>query len=128
MANRRFAALVAVAAVVFAACSSSAATTAPSAAGGGGSAAGCTVGVSWNNYQEERWAKWDEPAIKAALDAAGAKYISNDAKSSAETQATNVENLISQGGQGHHRPRPGRHGHQAVGRERDQPGHPGDRL
>jgi D-xylose transport system substrate-binding protein len=99
MANRRFAALIGAAAVVFAACSSSGGTAAPStaASSGGGSAAGCTVGVSWNNYQEERWAKWDEPAIKAALDAAGAKYISNDAKSSAETQATNVENLISQG-------------------------------
>ncbi len=23
------------------------------------------VGVSWNNFQEERWGKWDEPAIKA---------------------------------------------------------------
>src|SRR2546428_6859680 len=66
--------------------------------GGGGSAAGaCTVGVSWNNYQEERWAKWDEPAMKAALTAGGANYVSNDAKSSAETQASNVENLISQG-------------------------------
>src|SRR5262249_31822353 len=64
---------------------------------GGGGAAGCTVGVSWNNYQEERWAKWDEPAIKAAIEAGGGKYISNDAKSSAETQASNVENLISQG-------------------------------
>ena len=60
-------------------------------------AAGCTVGVSWNNYQEERWAKWDEPAIKAALTAGGANYVSNDAKSSAETQASHVENLISQG-------------------------------
>ena len=60
-------------------------------------AAACTVGVSWNNYQEERWAKWDEPAIKAAIAAAGGKYVSNDAKSSAETQATNVDNLISQG-------------------------------
>jgi D-xylose transport system substrate-binding protein len=59
--------------------------------------AACTVGVSWNNFQEERWAKWDEPAIKAALDAGGASYVSNDAKSSAETQASNVENLISQG-------------------------------
>jgi D-xylose transport system substrate-binding protein len=57
----------------------------------------CTVGVSWNNFQEERWAKWDEPAIKDALAAGGANYISNDAKSSAETQASNVENLISQG-------------------------------
>jgi D-xylose transport system substrate-binding protein len=57
----------------------------------------CTVGVSWNNFQEERWARWDEPAIKAALAAGGANYVSNDAKSSAETQASNVENLISQG-------------------------------
>ncbi|GAC1315073.1 MAG: D-xylose ABC transporter substrate-binding protein [Chloroflexota bacterium] len=57
----------------------------------------CTVGVSWNNFQEERWGRWDEPAIKAALEAGGATYISNDAKSSAETQASNVENLISQG-------------------------------
>jgi D-xylose transport system substrate-binding protein len=63
----------------------------------GGTAAGCKVGVSWNNYQEERWAKWDEPAIKTALAAAGATYISNDAKSSAETQASNVENLMTQG-------------------------------
>src|SRR5437870_12581833 len=63
----------------------------------GGSAAGCTVGVSWNNYQEERWAKWDEPAMKKAIEAGGGKYISNDAKSSAETQASNVDNLISQG-------------------------------
>lgn len=64
---------------------------------GGTSAAGCTIGVSWNNYQEERWAKWDEPAIKKAITDAGGKYISNDAKSSAETQASNVDNLISQG-------------------------------
>jgi D-xylose transport system substrate-binding protein len=107
MVIRRFAAFVSVAAIVMSACSSAAtnapATAAPasaapaSAAPASAAAAGCTVGVSWNNYQEERWAKWDEPAIKAALSAAGDQYISNDAKSSAETQATNVENLISQG-------------------------------
>jgi D-xylose transport system substrate-binding protein len=57
----------------------------------------CTVGVSWNNYQEERWAKWDEPAIKAAVAEGGGTYVSNDAKSSAETQASNVDNLIAQG-------------------------------
>jgi len=97
MILRRVAALMAVAAMVFAACSTTGGgSAAPSAAAGGG-AAGCKVGVSWNNYQEERWAKWDEPAIKDALAAAGAEYISNDAKSSAETQASNVENLISQG-------------------------------
>jgi len=55
------------------------------------------VGVSWNNHNEERWGKWDEPAIKAVLDAAGAKYISTDAQSSADKQLTDVENLISQG-------------------------------
>ncbi|MFN8619166.1 MAG: substrate-binding domain-containing protein [Chloroflexota bacterium] len=60
-------------------------------------ASGLTVGVSWNNFQEERWGLWDEPAIKKALDAAGAKYISTDAASSAEQQLTDVENLISQG-------------------------------
>ena len=91
---RKVAALLAAAGMIFAACSSTGASVAPSE---GGSAAGCKVGVSWNNYQEERWAKWDEPAIKEALTAAGAEYISNDAKSSAETQASNVENLVSQG-------------------------------
>jgi D-xylose transport system substrate-binding protein len=63
----------------------------------GGSSGKCVVGVSWNNYQEERWAKFDEPAIKKAVEAGGGSYVSNDAKSSAETQASNVENLISQG-------------------------------
>jgi D-xylose transport system substrate-binding protein len=67
------------------------------AAGGGAASGDCVVGVSWNNYQEERWAKWDEPAMKAAIEAGGGTYISNDAKSSAETQATNIENLMSQG-------------------------------
>ena len=103
MMSRRLLAVVGAAAIVVMACSSAATpkpSAAPSAAASAAAslaAAGCTVGVSWNNYQEERWAKWDEPAIKAALDAGGAKYISNDAKSSAETQASNVENLISQG-------------------------------
>jgi D-xylose transport system substrate-binding protein len=55
------------------------------------------IGVSWNNYNEERWARWDEPAIQAALDAAGAEYISTDAGSSAEQQLADVENLITQG-------------------------------
>ncbi len=56
-----------------------------------------TIGVSWNNYNEERWAKSDEPAIQAALDEAGASYISSDAGSSETQQLADVENLISQG-------------------------------
>ncbi|MCZ7450166.1 D-xylose ABC transporter substrate-binding protein [Agrobacterium rhizogenes] len=59
-------------------------------------AADLVVGVSWSNFQEERW-KTDEAAIKAALDKAGAKYISADAQSSAAKQLTDVESLISQG-------------------------------
>src|SRR5262245_48402406 len=95
--QRSFSVVAALITLVIAACGGG--TTTPS--GGGASAApaaaACSVGVSWNNYQEERWAKWDEPAIKAAIAAGGGKYISNDAKSSAETQASNVDNLISQG-------------------------------
>jgi len=56
-----------------------------------------TVGVSWNNFQEERWGLWDEPALKAALEAAGAQYISTDAASSIEKQLTDIEALINQG-------------------------------
>jgi D-xylose transport system substrate-binding protein len=83
--------------LVLAACGSSSKSSSPTSAGGNKSGGKCVVGVSWNNYQEERWAKFDEPAIKKAVEAGGGTYISNDAKSSAETQATNVENLISQG-------------------------------
>lgn len=55
-----------------------------------------TVGVSWSNFQEERW-KTDEAAIKGALDAADAKYVSADAQSSASKQLSDVESLIAQG-------------------------------
>jgi D-xylose transport system substrate-binding protein len=54
------------------------------------------VGVSWSNFQEERW-KTDEAAIKAAIAAAGGKYISADAQSSAQKQLTDIESLIAQG-------------------------------
>jgi D-xylose transport system substrate-binding protein len=55
-----------------------------------------TVGVSWSNFQEERW-KTDEAAIKKALDAHGAKYISADAQGSPTKQLADVESLISKG-------------------------------
>jgi D-xylose transport system substrate-binding protein len=101
--SRRAAAFAAVFALVASACSSTASsaptggTNPTSGTSAAVSKTGCTVGVSWNNYQEERWAKWDEPSIKAALAAGGATYINNDAKSSSETQITNVEQLITQG-------------------------------
>ncbi|MBD3624566.1 MAG: D-xylose ABC transporter substrate-binding protein [Rhodobacteraceae bacterium] len=55
-----------------------------------------TVGVSWSNFQEERW-KTDEAAIKSALDAAGVAYVSTDAQSSSSKQLSDVESLIAQG-------------------------------
>jgi len=55
-----------------------------------------TVGVSWSNFQEERW-KTDEAAIKGALEAAGAAYLSADAQSSSTKQLADIESLITQG-------------------------------
>jgi len=55
-----------------------------------------SVGVSWSNFQEERW-KTDEAAIKGALEAAGATYVSADAQSSSSKQLSDIESLIAQG-------------------------------
>ena len=55
-----------------------------------------TVGVSWSNFQEERW-KTDEAAIKAALEAGDAEYLSADAQSSSAKQLSDIESLIAQG-------------------------------
>ena len=102
MLNRRFWALLAVVAMLLVACGSDDTETTDAVEGSDTTVAEAasgdlTVGVSWNNYNEERWAKSDEPAIKAALEAGGATYISTDAGSSAEQQIADVENLISQG-------------------------------
>jgi D-xylose transport system substrate-binding protein len=59
-------------------------------------ASALVVGVSWSNFQEERW-KTDEAAIKAQLEKMGHSYISADAQSSAAKQLTDVESLIAQG-------------------------------
>lgn len=55
-----------------------------------------TIGVSWANFQEERW-KTDEAAMKAAIEKNGGKYISADAQSSAAKQLTDIEGLIAKG-------------------------------
>lgn len=97
MRKRRVWALLGLFVLVLAACGDDdeGGGEATGATGGGGD--GVTIGVSWNNYNEERWAKWDEPAIKEGIAACGAEYISADAGSSAEQQLTDVENLIAQG-------------------------------
>src|SRR4051794_32860090 len=95
MIGRRLAVVVAGAAVMLSACSSAT----PSSGGGasGGTASGCTVGVSWNNYSQERWKKADEPAMQKAIAAKGGKYIRADANDKAEQQTTDIANLINQG-------------------------------
>ena len=111
MSIRRTAAILSIAAIAVAACSGSTASTAPSAAASvaastaasaapsaaPSTASACKVGTSWFTFQEERYGLRDQPALKAAIEAGGGEYIANDAKNSAETQTTNVENLISQG-------------------------------
>jgi D-xylose transport system substrate-binding protein len=111
MVNRRFAALVGAFAIVIAACSTPGASTAPSAAGSpaaspdasapasaaASAAAECTVGVSWNNFQQPRWAAHDEPGIKDTVEAGGGTYISADANLSTEQQLTDVTTMLSQG-------------------------------
>lgn len=59
-------------------------------------AEGKKIGVSWSNFQEERW-KTDEAAMKAAIEENGDEYISADAQASAAKQLTDVESLIAQG-------------------------------
>ena len=110
MINRRLAALISVAAVVFAACSSSGGSAAPSAAapgsaaassaasaGGSAAAGACTVGVSWNNFQQPRWAAHDKPNIQKTVEAGGGTYIDADANLVTEQQLTDVDTLISKG-------------------------------
>ena len=59
-------------------------------------AAGPVVGVSWSNFQEERW-KTDEAAMKTELARQGASYVSADAGGSPEKQIADVESLLAKG-------------------------------
>src|ERR1041385_2153644 len=59
-------------------------------------AAQTVVGVSWSNFQEERW-KTDEAAIKGQLEKLGAKYISADAGGSPEKQLGDIDGLMAKG-------------------------------
>ncbi|MGQ0566929.1 MAG: substrate-binding domain-containing protein [Gemmobacter sp.] len=59
-------------------------------------AEGMKIGVSWAQFQEERW-KIDEAAMKAAIEAAGNEYVSADAQASAEKQLSDIDALIAQG-------------------------------
>ena len=103
MIVRKAAVLMAAAAMVFAACSSGGGTSA-APTGGVASAAPtdvpvkeCTVGVSWNNFQQPRWAAHDKPNLQKTVEAGGGKYLDADANLSGEQQLTDVDTLISKG-------------------------------
>jgi D-xylose transport system substrate-binding protein len=87
MSHRRLGVLVSAIMIFLAAC-----TTGASEAPGG-----CVVGVSWNNYQQERWAKADEPAIISAVAAGGGSYARTDARDDESQQLTDIDSLINQG-------------------------------
>ena len=53
--------------------------------------------MSWNNFQQPRWAANDKPNIQKVVEDAGGKYIDKDANLSTEQQLTDVDTLISQG-------------------------------
>jgi len=99
---KRIALLMAVLAMVFAACGDDDGGADTTAGGSdttadGGDGDGITVGISWNNYAQPRWAKADGPAIIAAVEAAGGTVIEADANDSSEQQLTDVDSLISRG-------------------------------
>ncbi len=104
--RKRLFAIATVTMLVFAACGPSGATTGltrpasttPAATTPGATtAAGCLVGVSWNNYTQERWAKADEPNIQKAVTAGGGTYTRTDAKDNSEQQLADIDNLLAQG-------------------------------
>jgi D-xylose transport system substrate-binding protein len=117
MSHRRLAALTAVIAIAAVACTPAASpTTAPAtdapatdapatdapatdapATGTPAGGEGCTVAVSWNNFQQPRWAAHDQPGIQETVEAAGGTYIDADANLSNEQQITDVDTLISRG-------------------------------
>jgi len=108
MVNRRLAIFGPIAAILFAACGgggsspapSTAASVAPSVAAsvaGSVAAGGCTVGVSWNNFQQPRWAAHDKPNIQKTVEAGVGSYIDADANLVNEQQLTDVDTLISKG-------------------------------
>jgi D-xylose transport system substrate-binding protein len=94
--RKRLIAMATVTVLAFAACSS----PGPGGSGGtGGSAAagGCLVGVSWNNYTQERWAKADEPNMQKAITAGGGTYSRKDARDDNTQQLTDIDSLIAEG-------------------------------
>jgi D-xylose transport system substrate-binding protein len=76
---------------------SAVASSTPAASPTAPTAPGCVVGVSWNLYGEERYAKWDEPGIKHVVERAGGVLRSADARASSDQQSADVDSLVAGG-------------------------------
>jgi D-xylose transport system substrate-binding protein len=57
----------------------------------------CNVGVSWNNFEQPRWAATDKPNMQAAIEAGGGTFTDFDARLDSAQQQTDVETLINGG-------------------------------
>ena len=90
----RLAAPVAVAAIVLAACTGPGSSASGAASGG---TADCSVGVSWNNFQQPRWAATDKPNMQQTIEDGGGTFSDFDADLDSVQQLTDVETLINQG-------------------------------
>ena len=91
MSYRRVALIAATVAIIAAACSSG------TPSGSGATTTGCTVGVSWNNFQQPRWAAKDRPSMQKVVTDGGGIFIDFDANLSNTQQLTDVQTLINQG-------------------------------
>ena len=108
MVIRRLPAMLAIAALVLSACTgggggeseepaASQAATSQEPASSEAATGDCTVAVSWNNFQQPRWAAKDKPNIQETVEAGGGTYIDADANLDTVQQLTDVETLIGQG-------------------------------
>jgi D-xylose transport system substrate-binding protein len=57
----------------------------------------CDVGVSWNNFEQPRWAATDRPNMQATIEAGGGTFTDFDARLDSAQQQTDVETLINGG-------------------------------
>ncbi len=57
----------------------------------------CNVGVSWNNFEQPRWAATDKPNMQATIEEGGGTFSDFDARLDSAQQQTDVETLINGG-------------------------------
>jgi D-xylose transport system substrate-binding protein len=96
---RRILATFAALSLALSACGGGGGSAAPGGSGGGGGTA-CKVGISWNNFQQPRWAATDKPKMFEAIQAGGGTVVGDpDANLDSQRQLSDVDTLINKGAQ-----------------------------